>query len=226
MNDRDKLRNKSLLCVFGLLFLAFALLFEPSENESDNANVIVEIVPYDPNDIVGSILEQMIIDAEIQAEMNRLKKRRIYEARMIQKIFDHIHVDYRRSKAKAWRYAPVVLNASERYNVPVEIILAVIEVESDYRHHVRSFADAQGSMQVIGSVWEGVTEYDVSDFEENIMMGTFIIDRYRNRLGSYTKALKAYNVGITTFRKGTNRGAEKRYITKINNALKRIGYKL
>lgn len=226
MSKRDNTKYKSLLCVFGLLFLAFALSFEPSDKVEVEPDAIVEFVPYDPEDIVGSILERMKIDDEIEAELNRLKKRRVYEARMMQKISDHIHIDYRRSKAKAWVYAPVVLEASERYNVPVEIILAVIEVESDYRHHVRSFADAQGSMQVIGSVWEGVTEYDVSDFKENIMLGTFIIDRYRNRLGSYTKALKAYNVGITTYRKGTNRGAEKRYITKINTALKRIGYKL
>lgn len=204
-----------------MVFAFFTVLFIVDKDEEP-----VVTLPSEPKIIING--EEFNAKKE---EEDRLRKeaeeKRIAEAKAIEewnKIVYHITIDLNRPAAIAWMYAQPVVEASKKYDVPVEIILAVIEVESEFNQEAVSWAGALGSMQVVPFHWEAVVDYDPLDFNGNIMLGTFVLSRYKGKLGDYESALKAYNVGITNFRKGKKLGAQKRYITKIDKVMQKLEF--
>lgn len=94
--------------------------------------------------------------------------------------------------------------ASE-YNVPVYIILAVIEVESDFDPAATSSAGACGLMQMTPRTFawltssehlgENLTSLELFDPEVSIRYGTYYLKYLFTRFRNWDTALAAYNAG-------------------------------
>lgn len=86
-----------------------------------------------------------------------------------------------------------------RVNLPPEMILSVIDVESGFRRYAVSRANAQGLMQVM-RFW--LTELDMPgsallDVQENIRMGCTILRYYYDQEnGNWAEALARYNGSV------------------------------
>lgn len=99
-------------------------------------------------------------------------------------------------------------------------ILAVIGVESSFNPNAVSKLrrdPARGLMQVRPKVW-GISKDDLKDIDNQIRIGADILHKYYQKLGDKKKAVHAYNVGITNFKKGKH---NPNYVTKVQNELKR-----
>lgn len=121
-----------------------------------------------------------------------------------------------KSAEEAEEIAKWVYLYSKRYDLPPELILAMITVESHFDRFAVSDAGARGLMQVM-PFWKeelGAPEDNLFDIETNIRYGCAVIRLYLDRYGSLPKALAAYNGSL-----GSNR-----YPRKVLRTMKR--YKL
>lgn len=84
-------------------------------------------------------------------------------------------------------------------NVPVPLILAMIEHESRFNPEVISSTNDYGLMQInqINHAWlaEEYRTADMLDPYQNVFCGVKIIGGYLSKYGDVTKALMAYNMG-------------------------------
>ncbi len=97
---------------------------------------------------------------------------------------------------KASPYMSIITEASQKYGVPVNLIMGVIKAESDFDNNCVSSAGAKGLMQImpVNAQEFGVT--DVFDPRQNIFCGTDEIARHLKTYNGDTKlALAAYNTG-------------------------------
>jgi soluble lytic murein transglycosylase-like protein len=85
---------------------------------------------------------------------------------------------------------------SRRVNVPPELVLAVMDVESRFDRYAVSSAGAVGLMQVM-PFWPkelGMSNEQLIRVAENVRMGTTILGYYlRKERGNYARALQRYN---------------------------------
>ncbi len=97
-----------------------------------------------------------------------------------------------------------VYKASTRYNVPPEMILAVIRIESAFDVNAQSNKGAVGLMQILPSTaqeiaqelridWRG--EQILRDPSANIEMGTYYLTKLIGQFNDLSVALAAYNHG-------------------------------
>lgn len=99
-------------------------------------------------------------------------------------------------------------------NVPITLIYAMIEHESQFDPEIISKTDDYGLMQInaVNHTWLN-EEYrcaDVLDPYQNVFCGVKIIGSYVNRYdGDLTKALMAYNMGDYGARKAWENGVDK-----------------
>jgi hypothetical protein len=107
----------------------------------------------------------------------------------------------------AYSIACSVEEGCEKYNLPPELVLAVMETESNFRPQAKSYMNARGLMGVMGKtpkgkiVWftrlqqEGILarESDLFTIHANILAGCFILRYYLDEYnGNMKKALFAY----------------------------------
>jgi soluble lytic murein transglycosylase-like protein len=96
-----------------------------------------------------------------------------------------------------------IADASRRYDVPPETILAVIRIESAFDPEAVSEAGAVGLMQVLPSTAEELarelrmpfSEETLRDPSSNIALGTFYLTKMLGRFDDLALALAAYNAG-------------------------------
>lgn len=97
-------------------------------------------------------------------------------------------------------------DASGRYEVPPEMILAVIRIESAFNTEALSNKGAVGLMQLLPSTAEEVArelridwpgEEILRDPSANIAMGTYYLTKLLGRFNDLSVALAAYNHGPT-----------------------------
>jgi soluble lytic murein transglycosylase-like protein len=85
---------------------------------------------------------------------------------------------------------------ARRVDVPPELVLAVMDVESRFNRYAVSPAGAVGLMQVM-PFWPrelGMTNDQLVSIPDNVRMGTTILGYYlRKERGNYTRALQRYN---------------------------------
>jgi soluble lytic murein transglycosylase-like protein len=85
---------------------------------------------------------------------------------------------------------------SRRVNVPPELVLAVMDVESRFDRYAVSSAGAVGLMQVM-PFWPGelgMGNEQLVRIPDNVRMGTTILGYYlRKERGNYQRALQRYN---------------------------------
>lgn len=102
-----------------------------------------------------------------------------------------------------------------------EHILAVIGVESSFNPKAVSALKhdpAVGLMQVRPGIWN-ISKKELSTIDKQIKHGSDILKKYYKKTGSAEDALQAYNLGITSFRRGKR---NPRYVAKYNKFLKTI----
>lgn len=96
-----------------------------------------------------------------------------------------------------------IADASQRYEVPPETILAVIRIESAFDPQAVSEAGAVGLMQVLPSTGEELarelrmpySEATLRDPSSNIALGTCYLAKMLGRFDDLSLALAAYNAG-------------------------------
>jgi soluble lytic murein transglycosylase-like protein len=85
---------------------------------------------------------------------------------------------------------------AKRVNIPPELVLAVMDVESRFDRFAVSSAGAVGLMQVM-PFWPrelGMTNDQLVRIADNVRMGTTILGYYlRKERGNYQRALQRYN---------------------------------
>jgi len=120
-------------------------------------------------------------------------------------------------------YGPVVKTVGVRHNLEPSLILAVIEQESMGDDQAVSGADAYGLMQLRHTAVADYNRKTDSRFEmydalfnrrTNVEIGAWYLRWLLAELGGVREALRAYNVGIGTVRKG-DPGPGSEYADKV-----------
>lgn len=118
--------------------------------------------------------EQAVWFAYMDPRLGRYVK----DAKEREQILHHVHCEAR------------------RVDVPPELVLAVMDVESRFDRYAVSAAGAVGLMQVM-PFWPrelGMTNEQLIRIPENVRMGTTILGYYlRKERGNYQRALQRYN---------------------------------
>lgn len=103
---------------------------------------------------------------------------------------------------RAMALLPLVETAATKYDVPLSLILGVIEVESSFNPDAESPVGARGLMQLMPrtatdiAVKLNLSTYDLDDPQFNIEAGTYYLSYLLNRFRGDTRyALAAYNSG-------------------------------
>jgi len=99
-------------------------------------------------------------------------------------------------------FAATVQRAASYYQLPAELIWAVMKVESDFRHKAVSRAGARGLMQLMPSTARAIGVRNALDPEQNILGGAYYLRHLANRYrGDVIFTLAAYNAGPGSVRR-------------------------
>ena len=128
----------------------------------------------EPTDCFEDRYERAVWFAVMEPRLGRYVK----DAAERQQILDHVHCEAR------------------RVDVPPELVLAVMDVESRFDRYAVSSAGAVGLMQVM-PFWPrelGMSNEQLVRIADNVRMGTTILSYYlRKERGNYQRALQRYN---------------------------------
>ena len=102
------------------------------------------------------------------------------------------------------KYSEIVNKYAAEYELPPELIYAVIKTESNFNERAVSHAGAKGLMQLMDAtnediasrLRENVHEEDSFNPETNIRRGAYYLSFLIRQLGSTKSAVAAYNAGI------------------------------
>lgn len=111
--------------------------------------------------------------------------------------------------------APKIAKAAVSEKVPSEILTAVVKTESEFDPKAKSKTGSIGYAQIKPKYWKNETPYNIYDEEGNIMAGAYILRQYYEETGSWSNAVKAYNIGITDFKNGKNMKSAENYHGKV-----------
>ncbi len=101
-----------------------------------------------------------------------------------------------RSPDRITRYDPYIRQAAVLYQIPEDLIRAVIKVESDFDPRAVSPKDARGLMQLIPATAQRMLVTDAFDPRQNIFGGTRYLRVLANLFnGDLELTLAAYNAG-------------------------------
>ena len=92
-------------------------------------------------------------------------------------------------------YGSIIYREARRYDLPPELVAAVVESESDFRPRLISQKNAQGLMQIVPETGRLMGAEDLFNPTENIAAGTRYLRYLLDRFGDQRVALAAYNAG-------------------------------
>jgi len=127
-------------------------------------------------------------------------------------------------------YEQEIQSASSKYGIPVEIIKAIIQVESSwnrnaYRAELKINDASWGLMQVLyrTAQWLGYSgpPEGLYDPATNINLGTKYLKYQWDRYGNWVDVFAAYNAG-TAKRKTDGTYINQNYVDKVKTALQKI----
>ena len=119
----------------------------------------------------------------------------------------------------ATEFADWILEASERQELPPELLASLVVTESSFRKGVRSHVGAVGPTQVRPEYWgDFCGDNSLTDPEQNVYCGAQVLSHFLERCdGDYSCALAAYNVGPKARLRKDGVAAAQRYVNKIDN---------
>ncbi|MDB1124914.1 membrane-bound lytic murein transglycosylase MltC [Vibrio algarum] len=140
-------------------------------------------------------------------------------------------------QVRSYKYANIVQKASQKYDIPEDLIYAIIKTESSFNPYAVSWANAYGLMQVVpktagADVFKLVkkkpgipTPEYLFDPEKNIDTGTayfyILKNRYlkdvKNTLSLEYSMISAYNGGTGGVLNTFDRGSRSRAMTQLNS---------
>jgi len=91
-------------------------------------------------------------------------------------------------------YRSAFETAAQKTNLPLALLVAVSQVESNLRADARSHADARGLMQVLPSTAQELG-LNADEPASNVLAGARYLELLFDRFGSSDLALSAYNAG-------------------------------
>jgi soluble lytic murein transglycosylase-like protein len=91
----------------------------------------------------------------------------------------------------------IATEAANRYDIPVEILLKMIEKESEFKRKALSRVGAKGYMQLMPQTAKELGVNDVYDPIENIYGGALYLSKQYNRFKCWKLAVAAYNAGAS-----------------------------
>ena len=173
----------------------------------------------------SNIIVSEKIEKKVEIEKQESKKElSIDETNLKSKVSNLIiSVQYEYEIMNAQDYINSIYEASLKYNVPPEYIVAALATESSFRKNVVSKAGAIGPMQIIPKFWAGTENYDPNIFHDNIQLGSFILSEYKKQCGgTWECAFKAYNVGITNYKNKKLLKSQEIYWEDISKNLEKL----
>ncbi len=127
--------------------------------------------------------------------------------------------------ARFTRYDPWIREAAALYQIPEQLVRAVIKVESDYDPRSVSYAGARGLMQLMPDTADRLQVRDIDDPRENIFGGVRYLRILANSFnGDLELTIAAYNAGEDAVMRfgGIPPYAQTRgYVTKVTGYYRR-----
>jgi len=121
-----------------------------------------------------------------------------------------------RKEKNVGKLGPIISKAARTYDLPQELIRAVIHVESAFLNESVSSKGAQGLMQLMPETADDLGISNPFDAKANIFGGSRLLKQHLLEFRSLKKALIAYNAGPGWVRKGKGIPREtRRYIRKV-----------
>ena len=116
------------------------------------------------------------------------------------------------------RYRPAFARATRDTGLPLAMLVAVGQVESNLQVGARSSADARGLLQVLPSTAASLN-LDPNDPASNVLAGARYLQLLLVRFHSTDLALAAYNAGPTAVAEagGAPSGETLRYVTNVTS---------
>jgi soluble lytic murein transglycosylase-like protein len=97
-----------------------------------------------------------------------------------------------------------IAQAAQKYNVPQELVRAIIVAESNFRPEATSRVGARGLMQLMPNTAAAMFVNDLFDPVQNIYGGTRYLRILANQFdGDLTKTIAAYNAGPEAVRRAS-----------------------
>lgn len=129
---------------------------------------------------------------------------------------------YIKDKSFRVEFLKALHQEATKHNLPPEMVLALIQIESAFKPYAISVVGAQGYMQIM-PFWRneiGRPDDNLMDFKVNLRYGCAILAHYLKReKGNWTRALARYNgsLGKTWYPEKVMNGWQKRwYVQSIS----------
>jgi hypothetical protein len=95
----------------------------------------------------------------------------------------------------AGQWLPQIAAAAEKYDIPVNLLAAKVNVESGGNPNATSPAGAKGLLQLMPATARGLGVTDVNDPVQNLDAGAKYFRQMYDQQGNWDDALRAYNAG-------------------------------
>lgn len=128
------------------------------------------------------------------------------------------------SREEATKIYEILDSNSKKYNVDLNLILAVASVESGFRQNATSQAGAYGIMQIMPITAEHYS-IDRKNIEDNIEAGVKHLRDSINEFGFNDYAIASYNAGISKVKNSNYRNIPETryYVAKVSQEMEKLG---
>ena len=182
------------------VFLAALFVIVQQQNKISELSNIVATLAASNDRLENTINKTNIVVAKMEAKAAKTEKHEAIKA-LLKNDSHSKHLSY----AELTDIAELTIKYSEQLNVPTNLILAVMDIESGFHRHAVSPAGAVGIMQIMPATAKEIAKklnrkkYNLFSLRDNMQFGTFYLRDMLNRFDEdYSLAIIAYNAGPTT----------------------------